>query len=273
MGPSKLSTSFALMKEPSVPKRDSAPIGAPCWVDLFTSDPDTSKAFYGRLFGWTAEDAGEEYGGYITFSKDGVPVAGGMRNDGRQGMPDVWSVYLATDDAKATVEAAEANGGGVIVPAMDVGELGSMAVVTDAGQAAIGIWQPGLHRGFGLIGEPGAPAWFQLSTRDYEASVRFYREVFRWDTHVMSDSAELRYTTLGEGDTALAGIMDSTSFLPDGVPAYWSVIFAVEDTDAALATIVDLGGSVVRPAADTPYGRLAQAADPTGAQFDIISQP
>ena len=62
-----------------MPKRDSAPIGAPCWVDLFTSDPDKSRAFYGELFGWTAEDAGEEYGGYINFSKDGVPVAGCMQ--------------------------------------------------------------------------------------------------------------------------------------------------------------------------------------------------
>jgi len=61
-----------------VPKRDSAPLGAPCWVDLFTSDPDTSKAFYGRLLGWTATDTGEEFGGYINFQKDGVPVAGAM---------------------------------------------------------------------------------------------------------------------------------------------------------------------------------------------------
>ena len=98
-----------------MPKRDAAPIGAPCWVDLFTSDPDKSRAFYGELFGWTAEDPGEEYGGYINFLKDGVPVAGCMRNDGQSGTPDVWSVYLATDDAEATVDAAAANGGQVIV--------------------------------------------------------------------------------------------------------------------------------------------------------------
>ena len=54
-----------------MPKRDSAPIGAPCWVDLFTSDPDKGRAFYEELFGWTSEDAGEEYGGYVNFSKDG----------------------------------------------------------------------------------------------------------------------------------------------------------------------------------------------------------
>jgi uncharacterized protein len=256
-----------------MPKRDTAPIGAPCWIDLFTTDPDTSRAFYTRLFGWTAEEANEEFGGYFNFMKDGVHVAGCMRNDGQQGMPDVWSVYLATDNAKATVAAAEANGGGVILPPQEVMELGSFAVVTDPGQAVIGMWQPGLHKGFQVLNEPGAPAWFQLNTRDYDASVRFYRDVFGWDAHVMSDTPEFRYTTLGEGDNALAGIMDATGFLPEGVPAHWSVIFAVESTDAALATITDLGGSVVRPAEDTPYGRMAKAADATGAPFEIITLP
>jgi uncharacterized protein len=256
-----------------MPKRDTAPIGAPCWIDLFTTDPEISRAFYTRLFGWTAEEPNEEHGGYFNFMKDGVHVAGCMRNDGQQGMPDVWSVYLATDNAKETVAAAEANGGGVIVPATEVSELGSFAVVTDAGQAMIGMWQPGVHKGFQVLNEPGAPAWFQLNTRDYDASVRFYRDVFGWDTHVMSDTPEFRYTTLGEGDTALAGIMDAGGFLPEGVPAHWSIIFAVENTDAALANVVDLGGSVVGAAEDTPYGRLAQAADPTGARFDIITLP
>ena len=52
--------------------------------------------------------AGEEYGGYINFSKDGVGVAGCMRNDGQSGVPDVWSVYLATDDIQKTADAAAA---------------------------------------------------------------------------------------------------------------------------------------------------------------------
>lgn len=255
-----------------MPKRDAAPLGAPCWIDLMTSDPATSQAFYGELLGWTVTDPGEEYGGYVNFVKDGIPVAGCMRKTDEMGpIPDVWSVYLAVGDAKSTVDAAAANGGQVIVGAMEVTELGSMGVVADAGGAAIGLWQPGLHKGFGVLGEPGAPAWFQLLTRDYDASVRFYREVFGWDTHVMSDTPEFRYTTLGEGDGALAGIMDASAFLPEGVPAHWQVILMVADADAALARINELGGATVMPAEDTPYGRLAQASDPTGAMFGLVS--
>jgi predicted enzyme related to lactoylglutathione lyase len=254
-----------------MPTRDEAPVGAPCWVDLFTSDTEKAKAFYGELFGWTAEEAGPEYGGYINFSKDGVMVAGGMKNDGQSGMPDVWSVYLATADAKATCDAVEAHGGQVIVPAMDVMDLGVMAVFADAGGAAIGTWQPGLHKGFGVYGELGTANWFELHTRDYDASVQFYRDVFGWDTHVAGDTAGFRYTTLGEGEGQLAGIMDASDFLPEGVPASWSIYFGVEDADAALAKVEQLGGAVVLAAEDTPYGRLAQASDPTGALFKLIS--
>lgn len=254
-----------------MPARDPAPVGAPTWIELFTSDTDRCLDFYGQLFGWTSVNAGEDFGGYINFSKDGSLVAGCMRNDGSTGAPNMWSIYLATDDAQKVTEAATANGGQVIVPAMEVGELGSMVVLTDAGGAGIGGWQPGTHKGIGVWGEPGTPNWFELQTRDYDASIEFYRNVFNWDAHAMSDTPEFRYTTYGEGDTAQAGIMDATAFLPEGVPANWQVYFMVADTDAALERIVELGGSVVMPAENTPFGRLAQAADPTGALFKLVA--
>jgi predicted enzyme related to lactoylglutathione lyase len=253
-----------------MPQRDSTPVGAPCWVDIFSSDTDKARDFYGQLFGWTSESAGEEFGGYINFSKDGHAVAGCMKNDGQSGAHDAWSVYLATDDAPATVDRAVANGGQVIVPAMEVMELGSMAVMTDAGGAVIGAWQPGLHRGFGMLNEPGTPGWFELHTRDYDASVAFYKNVFDWDTHAAADTPEFRYTTLGEGESQAAGIMDASAFLPEGEPAQWSIYFRIDDADAALARIAELGGAVEQPAEDTPYGRLATATDPTGARFKLV---
>ena len=169
------------------------------------------------------------------------------------------------------MEAASAHGGQVVVAAMEVGDLGTMAIVSDPGGAGIGLWQPGRHQGFGILGEPGTPSWFELQTRDYQAAVSFYREVFGCDTNVVSDTPEFRYTTLRHGESWLAGIMDASGLLPEGVPAHWSVYFGVEDTDAALAEIVELGGTIVTAAEDTPYGRLAAAADPTGAHFKLVA--
>ena len=252
-----------------MPAQDSYPLGAPCWVDLTTSDTERSRAFYCELFGWTADEPVEEFGGYFNFSKDGVLVAGGMT--AQPGMPDVWSVYLTTDDAEKTVDAAAANGGQVVVPPMPVTDLGTMAVLTDPGGAAIGLWQPGSHQGMGAIGEAGTPSWFELQTRDYDASVEFYRDVFRVETQIVGDDPGFRYTTLVRGAEMLAGIMDASQYLPEGAPAQWSVYFGVDDTDAALARTVELGGSIDTPAEDTPYGRLAVAADPTGARFKLVA--
>lgn len=254
-----------------MPTRETAPTGAPCWVDLMTSDVDRARDFYGRLFGWTSDDPIEEFGGYFNFSKDGTLVAGGMPAMPEAGPPNIWSVYLASDDARKTVEVAAANGAQIIAPAMDVADLGTMAVMIDPTGAVIGTWQPGTHKGFGIHAETGTPSWFELHTKDHGAAVEFYRTVFGWDTSAVSDTDDFRYTTANAGEQQLAGVMDASAFLPSEVPSNWAVYFGTDNTDATLAKIVELGGSVVEPAQDTPYGRLAVAADPMGARFRLVA--
>ena len=43
----------------AVPKFDSHPPGTPCWVDLMSPDPETSKAFYTQVFGMQEMERGE----------------------------------------------------------------------------------------------------------------------------------------------------------------------------------------------------------------------
>lgn len=246
--------------------------GSPCWIDLMTSDTDKAKAFYNALFGWTYETGDEEkYGGYITASKDGKLVAGIMqKQEGMEAMPDLWTTYLRTDDIKATTEAVGANGGQVFMEPMDVPEQGSMAMYADSSGASIGAWQFGEMKGYEVAAEPGSAAWHELLSKDYDSAVAFYQKVFNWNTEVMSDSPEFRYTTLGAGDDAKAGIMDASGILPQQVPSLWTVYFAVEDTDAVVEKALELGAVVTRPAEDTPFGRMAVLTDPTGAEFKII---
>jgi len=173
-----------------------------------------------------------------------------------------------TDDVERTAKVAPEHGGAVEMGPMEVAENGSSAMIKDPGGSIVGAWQPHRVQGFEVTGEPGAPAWFELHTGAYDQAVAFYREVFGWDAHVMSDADDFRYTTLGEGEQALAGIMD------DGAePSGWNVYFSVEDVDAALERVEELGGKIVEPAQDTPYGRLARAADPTGTAFRLIASP
>jgi uncharacterized protein len=254
-----------------VPIRNDAPLGAPCWLDLTTSDVERAQSFYGTVFGWTFESAGPEYGGYINASKDGHQVAGMMANLPDAPVPDRWSTYLHTADVDASVSALTGAGGSTFMGPMEVPAKGFMAVATDPSGAFFGLWQPLQHHGFEVTGEAGAPVWHQLTTRDYRAAVDFYREVFGWRTEDVSDTDEFRYTTAWFGDQQLLGVMDGARFLPDGVPSTWTTFFGAEDVDKTLQLITDNGGAVTQPAEDTPYGRLAAATDPTGAAFNLSS--
>jgi hypothetical protein len=243
-------------------------------MDLLTSDTARARAFYAEVFGWTAGEAAEQFGGYFMFMRDGVPVAGGMPKvagmPGSDG-PDGWGVFLSVHDAKHTVEAALARGGTLRDGPMDIADLGTQAIVYDVTGASVGLWQANAFPGIGTYNQPGAPAYFELLTRDYAGAVAFYRDVFGWAGRVMGDTDEFRLTALQAGGETIAGIMDASGFLPDGEPPAWGIYIKVTDADATLATITGLGGTVTQPAMDTPYGRLAGAADPTGARFKIIA--
>ena len=246
--------------------------GAPIWTDLATSDLSRAEDFYGQVFGWTVRNPGEQFGGYVTFYLDEDVVAGMIGNRPDSGFPDQWTIYLASPDARKTAAGAADAGGSVVIEPMDVHDLGAMALLRDPGAAPVGIWQPGTHRGFGTRGRAGAPVWHELHTRDYEGSVRFYQQALGWRTSVMSDTPEFRYTVqVDDGGSQLAGIMDATADLPDGAPGTWHTYWGSADVDATLSAVERLGGRVLRPAEDTPYGRLAEAADPTGATFKLSS--
>ena len=104
--------------------------GFPCWIDLGARDVDAALTFYAEVVGWEAgERSGAEYGGYAMWFRDGIPAAG--IGPLREGGSPAWTIYLATTDIDATLETVTRNGGRTLTPAMVIGPLGRMAVVTD----------------------------------------------------------------------------------------------------------------------------------------------
>jgi predicted enzyme related to lactoylglutathione lyase len=260
-------------------------LGTPCWIDLMSSDASRAVDFYTGLFGWTAERSDDpQYGGYTVLSIKGGVVAGVGQAPPDVPFANVWTVYLEVDDLDATAGAATEAGGVVMMPAMQVGDQGSMAVVSDPSGAAIGLWLPDQHRGFGALGEMGTPMWFELMTRDYRAALQFYETVLRWQAASVGDTDEFRYSQLSLGGDAerglserpsdpFAGAMDAAGFLQDGVPSYWQFYLGTDDVDASIDRAKELGGSVFEEPEDTPYGRLATLADPLGAPFRVMTPP
>lgn len=255
-----------------MPVRNSAPVGAPIWIDLASSDVERSQAFYAEVFGWTFESAGPEFGGYVTASKDGRPTAGLMPNDPQWNSPDGWTTYFHTTDAKATLDAAIALGATTCgAPVMEIQDKGWMGMLSDPSGAFVGLWQPGGHRGFEIVNEHGAPVYFQWTGRDYAGTQRFYRELFGWRVDTVSDTDEFRYSTASFDGEALLGLMDGSAFLPAEQPSNWNFFLGADDVDKTVQLVLDNGGSVIRDAEDTPYGRLAAVADCTGAVFNLSS--
>jgi uncharacterized protein len=256
-----------------MPTRTQAPQGAPCWADLWTSDVDGSRSFYSKLLGWVAEEPSPEFGGYFMFTRAGVPVAGGMGDMGDMKADNSWKPYLSVADLEATLAAASAAGAQVVATPMPVADLGIQAIIVDPAGANTGIWQPVTFPGFTVLAEPGAPAWFELHTPDYAGSIAFYEKVFGWTTRPMPGDHGINYATFHEetaGDE-LAGIFDATGSLAAGAPASWSIYWHAGDTDATVASATALGGTVLEPAWDTPFGRMAELADPSGARFRVVA--
>ncbi|MET8968491.1 VOC family protein [Streptomyces hydrogenans] len=114
----------------------------------------------------------------------------------------------------------------------------------------------------------GAPCWLSLAARDLGAAERFYGAVLGWTFRPGELEAGQAYA-VGERDgTPVAGIAALAAEL--ALPVAWTVFFAVEDADAAVARIRERGGTVgVGPVAYPPQGRAALATDRDGAAFGV----
>jgi uncharacterized protein len=254
---------------PPMPERSSYQPGTPSWVDLASSDPDKSAAFYGGLFGWEATPPREEFGGYRQLHLTGKPVAG-LAPLMNEGQPPVWSTYVSTDSASGVVERVDAAGGELMFEPIDVGDLGRMAIFSDLAGAAFGVWEPKEFAGAAIVNEPGSLTWNELMTRHPDGAKQFYPAVFGWTVEDL-EMGEMTYTLWKLGDEVVGGMMPIGPDDPPELAPHWGVYFAVEDTDASVAKAQELGAAVFVPPTDIPdIGRFAALGDPNGTPFSII---
>jgi predicted enzyme related to lactoylglutathione lyase len=111
------------------------------WDELGTQDLEASKRFYSDVFGWTARDMGEKYGGYNIFAT-GESDLGGVMKLPDSSLPSLWVPYVGVDDADATVAKAKKLGANVVLEPMDVPEVGRLAVLRDPQGATFAVIKP-----------------------------------------------------------------------------------------------------------------------------------
>jgi predicted enzyme related to lactoylglutathione lyase len=120
--------------------------GSLCWNELMTTDVEGSKTFYGTVFGWGARTS-ESPMEYTEFLNGERSIAGMMAKPPTvpAEVPSNWLVYFTVSDCDAAVKQAEASGGSVSMPPMDI-PIGRFAVLQDPQGATFAV--------IALTGEP-----------------------------------------------------------------------------------------------------------------------
>jgi predicted enzyme related to lactoylglutathione lyase len=268
-------------------ERDGYEPGVPCWVDTWQPDADAAVSFYSQLFGWDAEDtmpagvAGKHYMCRLR----GRDVAAVASRPEEAPPVTAWNTYVWVEDAERTARNATEAGGTVLKEPFEALDGGRIGIVADPAGAALGIWQPGAHRGAQLVNEPGAWAMSALSTDNPEGAKRFYREVFAWDTATFdAGGAEITMWTVpgyvgGEPQQPVPRDVVATMVPPSGdgdaPPPHWGVDFWIGDVEQAAAKVAELGGRILVAPYEIPAAGLRQGvfADPQGAAFSLTQPP
>jgi hypothetical protein len=244
--------------------------GVPNWIDVSTPDVDASVAFYEGLFGWTGVDQGADAGRYHLFELGGHNVAGlGPVQDPSQ--PAAWTTYLAVDDIDAAVGRVTDAGGTVLFPRMDIFTSGAMAMALDPSGAAVAFWQANEHIGCQRVNEANCVVWNELTTRDADAAQAFYTAVVGSSFAPMDDAGDEAYRLMSVGERVVAGVQPMIGDIWGDLPSHWMTYFAVDDVDATVGRVVELGGEVRVPGEDNPMGRFSVVADPVGAVFTVMT--
>ncbi len=252
--------------------------GAPCWVSLMAADLDRAHAFYGDLFGWTFRPTRYGHGRYtIACTEDGVPTVGIGASAPTAGvtLPVTWTTYFAADSADEVAWRVQERGGTVAVGPLEFGN-GRVAWAADPDGAVFGIWEGDLTSAWWGERRPGAPVWLELRTRDAFEAALFYGHVFGWDAQAR-ERCDVRFehdrVVLHIDGKAVAGLRGGAlEAVPDpNVRPRWHAYFRVADVDRVTERAVELGGSVVSPPVDTPYGRIAALRDAEGGIFSVAA--
>lgn len=109
-----------------------------CWEQLSTSDVGVAKAFYAKLFGWTAKSFGDG-SDVVTFSKGDTMVASAM--PAPPGVPPHWMTFVAVEKLAATNARVASLGGKVLMPEIPVPGMGAFAVIQDPAGATLGVFE------------------------------------------------------------------------------------------------------------------------------------
>jgi predicted enzyme related to lactoylglutathione lyase len=241
------------------------------WVDLTSTDQAAAKEFYSSLFGWEAQDSPVGEGAYYSMmlvgGKHVCAIAPQPQQQREAGMPAMWNSYITVESADEAAERAKELGANVHAPPFDVMQAGRMAVIQDPQGAFFMVWEPRENIGAQLVNAPGALVWNELSSSDLEASSAFYGGLFGWQVAPFEGSPE-PYLSIKNGEANNGGMREPSA---PGTPPHWLVYFGMEEIEAGLAKVSELGGTILAGPIDIQIAKIGVVMDPQGAVFALYA--
>ncbi len=256
-----------------MPHVDSYPAGVPCWVETLQPDLAAATRFYAGVFGWSMVADDDVSPTYAVATLRGREVAG-IASATALGVDDAaaWHTQIRVDDLDEAVSRAVEAGATDVVGPVDASPAGRLAVLTDPGEARIGLWEAAAREGAEIVNEPNAWAMSVVQTPDRDRSRTFYRDVFGWQSDPMGPADLFRLPGYVGGtehqpvprDTVAVGFPAA-----DAAAVGWHVDFWNDDVTGLADRVRDLGGSIVSgPAAENGFLRVV-VRDPAGAVFSV----
>lgn len=118
-------------------------VGAMCWNELATRDPQAAGEFLSKLLGWEIKKADDMDNYYYIYNGDRINGGIMQMTDEWGDIPPHWMVYFTVADIDAAVAQVKELGGSVNGEIIDAGEVGRMAVVSDPTGAVCSFIQTG----------------------------------------------------------------------------------------------------------------------------------
>lgn len=114
----------------------------------------------------------------------------------------------------------------------------------------------------------GTPCWIDAIVPDIQRAMTFYNALLGWQLN--DEGAEFGHYQIAKLDgRSVAAMSPKTPEMGD-MPAVWTTYLAVTDADKTASKITEAGGQLLMPPDDVgDKGRLAIAADPSGAVFGL----
>jgi len=238
------------------------------WRELCTTDVPAAIAFYSELFNWRIEKSPMPDMPYWLAYAGETQVAGLSAAPAEAPQP-FWSGMVSVGDVDAAASTAKDKGATLIVPPMDIPNIGRFAMMADPQGAVVSLYKSDAGDAPAPQGALNHFCWEQLAAADPAAAREFYATVMGWGARpfeAKDDTTEV--FTAGEASIA------SLTPLPPGAPPHWLSYVLVDDLTRANACVTRFGGKLLMERWEVPtVGFIAVFTDAQGATLGLLEAP